>query len=314
MQIFRAFRARRPICAATVGFLFGPDVTMAYLGRGWTAIAYVMSSIIVVAVQLWLFATFSVVGSYGYLSIFAWRLIGMVHGYRAAKKLPEGTVFPWYSRWYSLILIFLVAELSLAVLVKSFVFEPFTIPASSMLPTLRSGDYMFAQKYAYGYSRYTLPYGLGPRHRILGHGPERGDVVIFRQPMDPRIDYVKRVVGLPGDRIQMKSGILYLNGTAVPREPAGDFTYESETARAFRETLPSGRSYTIIEQTDESRGDNTREFVVPAGHYFMLGDNRDNSRDSRFDVGFVPDENIYAKAAIVLFNSVDTTRQMGWIE
>ncbi|OWV82955.1 S26 family signal peptidase [Rhizobium sp. N122] len=286
---------------------------MAYLGRGWNAIAYFIGGIIISIAQLWLFGVPSA-AVFGYLLIFAWHLIGLLHGYRTAKKIPAKTVFPLYSRWYSLILIFLIASLALAMLVRSLLFQPFTIPASSMLPNLQSGDYMFAQKYVYGYSRYSFPYGLGPRHRIFGHGPERGDVVIFRQPMDPRIDFVKRVVGLPGDRIQMKSGILYLNGTAVEREPAGDLTYQSETVHVFKETLPSGRSYMIVEQVDNSRGDNTREFTVPDGHYFVLGDNRDNSLDSRFDMGFVPDDNIYAKAAIVLFNSEDKSRQPSWIQ
>ncbi|WHO71847.1 signal peptidase I [Rhizobium sp. BT03] len=286
---------------------------MAYLGRGWNAIAYSIGGVGILIGQLWLSGAPST-AAFGYLLIFAWHLIGLLHGYRTAKRMPAETMFPWYSRWYSLFLIFLVAPLALAMLLRSLLFQPFTIPASSMLPNLRSGDYMFAQKYVYGYSRYSFPYGLGPRHRIFGHGPERGDVVMFRQPTDPRIDFVKRVVGLPGDRIQMKSGILYLNGTAVEREPAGDLTYQSVTVHAFKETLPSGRSYMIVEQVDNSRGDNTREFTVPDGHYFVLGDNRDNSLDSRFDMGFVPDDNIYAKAAIVLFNSEDKSRQTSWIQ
>ncbi|MBX5088636.1 signal peptidase I [Rhizobium lentis] len=286
---------------------------MAYLGHGWKALTYFVGGIVISIGQLWLFGSPSA-AAYGYLARIAWRLIGLVHGYRAAKKVRPDVVFPWYSRWYGLLLIFLVAPLALAMLVRALVFQPYTIPASSMLPNLRSGDYMFAQKYVYGYSRYSLPYGLGPEHRIFGHGPERGDVVLFRTPMDPKIDYVKRVVGLPGDRIQMKSGILYLNGTAVEREPAGDFAYRSETAHAFKETLPSGRSYAIIESMDDGRGDNTREFVVPDGHYFVLGDNRDNSLDSRFDMGFIPDDNIYAKAAVVLFNSEDGSRQVSWIQ
>ncbi|WP_261336192.1 signal peptidase I [Rhizobium leguminosarum] len=313
MQILRAFRARRPICAATLGFLFGPDVVTAYLGRGWTATAYFTGGIVISIAQLWLFGVPSA-AVVGYFLILVWRLIGLLHGYRAAKMMPADTVFPWYSRWYSLALIFLIAPFALAMLVRSFAFQPFTIPSSSMLPNLRSGDYMFAQKYAYGYSRYSLPYGLGPERRIFEHRPERGDVVMFRTPMDPRVDYVKRVVGLPGDRIQMRSGVLYLNGTAVEREPAGDLTYQSVTVQAFKETLPFGRSYTIVEQVDNARGDNTREFVVPDGHYFVLGDNRDNSLDSRFDMGFIPDDNIYAKAAIVLFNSEDGSRQMSWIQ
>lgn len=313
MRIFRAFVARRPACAATLGLVFGPDVAMAYLGRGWAALAYFVGSLIISIAQLWLFVVPSI-AVYGYSVTFAWHLIGLIHGYRAAKNVQGGAVFPWYSRWYSLLLIFLIAPLAFAMLVRALVLQPFTIPASSMLPTLRSGDYMFAQKYVYGYSRYSFPYGLGPAHRMFGHRPERGDVVIFRQPMDPRIDFVKRVVGLPGDRIQISSGVLYLNGATVKREPAGIVTYESQTAHAFKETLPSGRSYMIIETDDDGRGDNTREFTVPDGHYFVLGDNRDNSLDSRFYMGFVPDDNIYAKAAVVLFNSSDASRQASWIQ
>ncbi|MBY3598058.1 signal peptidase I [Rhizobium bangladeshense] len=286
---------------------------MAYLGRGRKALAYILVGLVISIVQLWLFGVPSA-AVYGYFLTFAWHLTGLVHGYRAAKKLRPDAVFPWYSRWYSLLLIFLIIPLALAMLVRALVFQPFTIPASSMLPTLRSGDYMFAQKYVYGYSRYSFPYELGPKHRVLGHAPERGDVVIFRTPMDPSVDFVKRLVGLPGDRVQMISGILYLNGTAVEREPAGDLTYQSVTVHAFKETLPSGRSYTIVEQVDNARGDNTKEFVVPDGHYFVLGDNRDNSLDSRFYMGFIPDENIYARAAILLFNSEDGSRQVSWIQ
>ncbi|WP_085736933.1 signal peptidase I [Rhizobium sp. CIAT894] len=286
---------------------------MAYLGRGWNAIAYSIGGVGFFIAQLWLLDTPST-GVFGYLLIFAWRLIALLHGYRTAKKMPANIMLPWYSRWYSLALIFSIVPLTLAMLARSFLFQPFTIPSSSMLPNLRSGDYMFAQKYVYGYSRYSFPYGFGPAHRMFGHGPERGDVVVFRWSMNPGVDFVKRVVGLPGDRIQMKSGILYLNGTAVEREPAGDLTYQSVTVQVFKETLPSGRSYMIVEQVDNARGDNTREFTVPDGYYFVLGDNRDNSLDSRFDMGFVPDDNIYAKAAIVLFNSEDKSRQTSWIQ
>lgn len=313
MRIFRAFVARRPACAATLGLVFGPDVAMAYLGRGRKALAYFVGGLIISIAQLWLFVVLST-AVYGYFLTFAWHLIGLVHGYLAARKIREDAVFPWYSRWYNLLLIFLIAPLAFAMLVKALIVQPFTIPSSSMLPTLRSGDYMFAQKYVYGYSRYSFPYGLGPEHRIFGHGPELGDVVMFRTPMDTKVDFVKRVVGLPGDRIQMRSGILYLNGIAIEREPTGDLTYQSVTVQTFRETLPSGRSYTIVEQVDNARGDNTREFVVPDGHYFVLGDNRDNSLDSRFDMGFIPDDNIYAKAAIMLFNPGDASRQSSWIQ
>jgi len=184
-----------------------------------------------------------------------------------------------------------------------------------MLPTLAPGDYFFTSKFAYGYNKYSFPNDFGPVEGAFRKPPQRGDVAIFRFPSNPKIDYVKRVIGLPGDRIQMKEEILYLNGVAVPRVRLGEFSfdeYDENLPIEYEETLPGGKAYSIIESFQDSRGDNTREFVVPAGHYFMMGDNRDNSADRRFDVGFVPEENIYAKATLVFFNK-ENRRGPRWI-
>lgn len=200
-------------------------------------------------------------------------------------------------------------------MIRSLVFQPFIAPSGSMLPTLLPGDYFFTSKFAYGYSKYSFPGDLGPVNGAFRTPPQRGDVVIFRFPPNPKIDYVKRVIGLPGDRIQMKKGILYLNEIAVPRKRLGEFVYDEDfdiLATEYEETLPGGKAYSIIEEVDDALGDNTREFVVPSAHYFMLGDNRDYSADSRFDVGFVPEENIYAKATLRVFNK-EQYRGPKWI-
>jgi signal peptidase I len=173
-----------------------------------------------------------------------------------------------------------------------------------MMPTLLVGDYLFVSKWSYGYSRYSMP--LSPDlfdGRILGSDPERGDVVVFRKPREEDTDYIKRLVGLPGDRLQMREGILFINGQAVPREAVEDFVAEDGTrVPQYRETLPNGVSYMTLDLSPNSAGDNTREFVVPDGHYFMMGDNRDNSLDSRFDVGYVPFENLVGKAQMIFFS------------
>jgi signal peptidase I len=177
-----------------------------------------------------------------------------------------------------------------------------------MRPTLLEGDYLFVTKWAYGYSRYSLPFGPPIfSGRIWGSDPQRGDVVVFKFPPNPEIDYIKRVVGLPGDHIQVKGGQLFINGEAVKREKVGeinnpDITEVDRPVEVWRETMPNGVSYDTLDLTHNGIGDDTREFVVPEGHYFMMGDNRDNSSDSRFSVGFVPAENLVGRANVIFFS------------
>lgn len=206
--------------------------------------------------------------------------------------------------------------LIIALVIRSFLFQPFNIPSGSMKETLLVGDYLFVSKFSYGYSRYSFPFSPPLfSGRIMGSPPERGDVVVFRLPKDTSTDYIKRVVGLPGDRIRMIDGLLHINGEPVKRERISDYieTEESERAmrvRRWRETLPNGVSYTTLDLVDSGFYDNTQEYVVPENHYFMMGDNRDNSTDSRVlsQVGYVPFENLIGRAQIIFFSVAEGER------
>ena len=224
----------------------------------------------------------------------------------------------------------IVYALLIAGVFRTLFFQPFWIPSGSMKDTLLIGDFLFVNKMAYGYSRHSCPFSICPfEGRLFGREPDRGDVVVFRHPTEGT-DFIKRVIGLAGDRVQMIRGVLHLNGTAADMvavepfletfAPQGPQGLPPRCANApvcagwvcekprFTETLPGGVSHAILNITDGSRGDDTPEFIVPEGHYFMMGDNRDNSVDSRFPqsiggVGFVPFENILGRADRVMFSS-----------
>jgi len=222
------------------------------------------------------------------------------------KRRPKGG-----SGWDTLKTVFYAVII--AMVVRTVLIEPFSIPSRSMLPTLLVGDYLFVSKFSYGYSKHSLPFSVSLfSGRIMFREPKRGDVAVFKKPTDNRTDYIKRIIGLPGDRIQVSGGRLHINGKVVPRRLMGryidvkhDYGGARERYVSYRESLPNGVSYVILERSDNAPFvDNTEVYVVPKGHYFMMGDNRDNSQDSRYLslVGFVPAENLVGRADFMFFS------------
>ena len=225
---------------------------------------------------------------------------------RAAKKSQEGGIGETVK--------VVIQALLIALVVRTFLFQPFNIPSGSLIPTLLIGDYLFVSKYSYGYSKYSFPFSPNLfSGRLLGTPPKRGDVAVFKLPLDNSTDYIKRVVGLPGDKIQLIAARLYINGQLVPREPTQKVTTRDQFGNevevpTYLETLPGGVTHKII-QRDGDNGfySNTAVYEVPPGEYFMMGDNRDNSTDSRVPpeqggVGYVPFENFVGRAEMIFFS------------
>lgn len=238
----------------------------------------------------------------------------------AVKKEKKEDSFP----------VFLIKLVLVVAIFRSFIFSPFNIPSESMLPRLENGDYLLAAKWPYGYSSYSLPFSapILPK-RYFASQPERGDVVIFKAPPGNDIDYIKRVIGVPGDTVQMIGGVLHLNGKAVPKVKQPDFVIpvspntdclsaefavtEADGRQTchypqFRETLPSGKSYNVLDLGQRSV-DDTVPVVVPEGQLFLMGDNRDNSMDSRFPamegggIGLVPQDNLVGRATVMMWST-----------
>lgn len=284
--MWSAFADRKPWAAVVLVFLLGPAVVMFYLGRVRAGLIYL--------VVLFFFSPLA--------------LIGIPHSYLIAKRQQGMHPTVWHGKLYGLIFIAVVSGLTSGEGMRAFFWEAFSSPSGSSLPTLMVGDRFFVSKFAYGYSRYSFPFAMVPfEGRIWGSPVERGDIAVFRKPPENEIDYIKRIVGLPGDRIQMLDGILHINGEAVERERIEDFEadYGRKVAQ-YMETLPNGRRHGILEaQGDEGRLDNTAEFIVPDGHYFALGDNRDNSADSRV-LGAIPMENLIGRLSVVFWSGRDS--------
>ena len=214
------------------------------------------------------------------------------------------------NEWVDTIVV-IIEALLIAVVFRTFLYQPFSIPTASMQSTLMIGDYFVANKFVWGFGKYSFPIPLPFEGRILGREPNRGDVAVFRNVVSNE-DYIKRIIGLPGDRIQMREGRLYINGEMIERREVGQATDTNDGGRSvavtvYEETLPNGTVHRIQEISDDQPLDNTAEYVVPAGHYFMMGDNRDRSQDSRVlnAVGYVPYGNIEAKAEAVFFSITD---------
>jgi signal peptidase I len=204
-----------------------------------------------------------------------------------------------------------VGGLAIALVLRILVFQPYTIPSSSMEPGLRTGDYVVVSKYAYGWSRASIPFDPPlPGGRLFARPPQRGEVIVFRLPRDPSQVYIKRLIGLPGDRVQVRGGQVFVNGVPIPQQPAG-FTEDPEApgrrVLQLLEPRPDGRRYVTYDGGPDHEGDDTHVYVVPAAHYFFMGDNRDNSLDSRWTraeggVDFVPAENLIGRAEFVMLS------------
>jgi signal peptidase I len=216
----------------------------------------------------------------------------------------------WASTWDTIKTLFYA--ILIAMVFRTVLIEPFSIPSGSMKPTLLEGDYLFVTKYSYGYSRFSMPFSPPLWDgRIFYNPPQRGDVVVFRLPSDNKTDYIKRIIGLPGDRVQVIGGILHINGEPVKRMLGTPKIDNMQRHEEYVETLPGGVRHSIWEVNDNLGGDNTRVFVVPPAHFFAMGDNRDNSADSRFpEVGPVPAENLIGRAEFIFFSH--NTRAKWW--
>jgi signal peptidase I len=302
-------KPRNGVILAIAGLVLGAPSIMLWLGRWKLALVYFLASLAIIALCL----AFSRAGAFTgiKLSIEVVRLAllpvaitGIVHAFRLGRLPLPGA---WYSPWYIALVAPIAILLLVAFAIRTLLLQPFHIPSGSNEPNIMVGDYVFVSKSAYGYSRYSFPYGVFDfAGRSGGALPARGDMAVFRHAQNTDIDYIKRVIGLPGDRVQMKGGVLHINGEAamlvsVTPGPALD---TGDGGKFFRETLPGGHSYVVKDIDPDSSGDNTEEYLVPEGQYFTLGDNRDNSQDSRqSQFGFIPAENFIGPVSFRFWNS-----------
>lgn len=295
-----------------IALFLGPLALMLFLGRAKLALAYVIIQF------LWLTATLFILRAFNKPLVDAGldfqsalfligslpAIVALVH---ALVIRRSSLARPFYSRWFVSLVAAPLLVLALVVCFRTFAHQPFNIPSGSMYPTLIVGDQLFASKSAYGWSRFSLPWRLvNFNGRVWGRAPERGDIVIYRLPADENTDYIARVIGLPGERVRVTRGIVYIDEVPVRKEQIEDFIdpLNGGAQPQYRETLANGVSYRVLDVTPVGSADDTEEYLIPAGHYFMLGDNRDNAMDSRFQaVGFIPKDHFVGRAGMIYWNA-----------
>lgn len=305
------FPERRPWAVVLVSLVFSPIVGMLYLGQGNKALAYVGTAIgILVVLSLAADYPFNPINfESSKLIVFpVFVCVGAGHAYILAKNSLGSLPQIWFARWYWIGLVALFLPSSVSYGARSLLWEQFTVSSSSMEPTLERGQLVFANKFAYGYS--AASFGLDTAAgsgRLLDARPARGDIVVFRTPTSQVTrqvtNFLSRIVGLPGDRIIVTSGVLHINGVPVERKPLKDYEYTTSYNNVVKrmmhyvEMLPNGKLHHTLEETDTMPLDNTRVFQVPEGYFFVMGDNRDNALDSRFEKGFgaIPFENLVGR-------------------
>jgi signal peptidase I len=306
-----ATRLVRPWIAALLTFL-GWGLGFFYARRPRDALIWAAASLIAPAalvLTVLALAEAGIVDAPGWLRLLPWAATVLVAGWawRVAAREREVARGP-PERLLGYLLLWLVPIL-VALTLRFAVVQPFRNPSGSMQPAINVGEHFVVTKWSYGYTRYSFsPFeAMLPRGRVFAREPERGDLVVFRPAPEPDRDYIKRLIGLPGDRIQMIDGALHINGEASSRQPLGEIEISGpdgavEHVPAYRETLPNGVSYVTLDRFAESELDNTREFTVPEGHYFMLGDDRDNSADSRVSslMGYVPADGLVGRVSLII--------------
>jgi len=277
---------------------------MMYVNRGWIAIAYLTVSGAYGAIEVIYLepyynpSTIKIMDTATTISLY---IIGTFHAFYIAYHFNKHEDLRWYSKIIPPLTVVLLPLIITAILIRTFLNEPFSIPSGSMEPTFPTGDIIYAKKSAYGYSKYAIPFILRsdlPDGRIYNKAPERGDVVVLTLPENPKIDYLKRIIGMPGDTIQMIRGELYINNQKIEHKKIEPYQLSNDKLLdQYIETLPNGRKYKVLNVSDNEYLDNTPLYTVPEKHYFMMGDNRDNSSDSRV-FGAVHEDYLIGMASI----------------
>jgi signal peptidase I len=287
------FKPRHSLGLIVIALVLGAPALMMWMGRFKLSliytVAFVASVVALLAGASYGFVPFELLPRWSpstILSSFAWATtaVALFHSFQLNKQAPLRT---WYTKWFVALPAYSVVFVAIAYAARLFLLQPFDIPSTSNEPSLMHGDSIFVSKVAYRFG-----------------DPQRGDIAVFQLPSNPKIDYVKRIIGLPGDSIQMKDGVVYLNGQPLNQER--EYLYYSEPeVTFFRETLPDGRSYVVANSVSDSPVDNTDVYQVPEGHYFAMGDNRDNSQDSRYlePLGYIPRANFVGRYSFRFWNS-----------